>query len=1105
MPDGRCVAAQETLRLLPYFSLVRCLRAERKGFMANEDREERAAADQELPPDPAMERAVVRKAAMKLLPFLFLLYVVAYLDRVNVGFAKLQMNTLPWFNEAVYGTGAGIFFIGYFLFEVPSNLILQKVGARRWIARIMFTWGLIAMAMAFARDHVSFYALRFALGLAEAGFFPGMLLYMTYWFTARERARAVSLFMTANAVAFIFGGPISGLLMKMPSILGLAGWQQMFILEGLPAVLLGAVVLTYLPDGPEQARWLRAEEKALLAMRMRRAGEDRQTVSSHDKHNSAVLALVAPHAAIFCLIYFLLVVGMYGISLWLPQIVQSLGNKDTLTVGLLTAVPYILAGIVMVVNGFHSDRTGERRFHVAVPAAVGAFGLVCCAFLPPAASLASLAVAAAGMWATLGPFWSLPPQALSPLMRGPNGNPAALAAGIALINSVGNLGGFLGPFLVGKVREATPDFKASLLLLAGSVLAGGLLTLLVRTAPIAPEQTQTPERRAAGGGITAALLLLLLLPLQGAMAQAPAAQGNNYTLGADSQQQPDVPRGEVTRHSWKNSRIYPGTERDYWIYVPKQYDATRPACVMVFQDGGGFQNREGQYRVPVVFDNLIHRGEMPVTIGVFVNPGVMPPASPEKQLPRYGRSYEYDAVDDRYARFLLEELLPEVEKQYKLTQDPAGRALCGSSSGGIAAFTAAWERPDAFGKVISYIGSFTDLRGGHRYGTLIRKMEPRPLRIFLQDGRNDQDIYSGSWFIGNNDVAAALKFAGYDHAYVVGEGGHDGRQGGAILPDALRWLWRDYPGVTASTQPSPLTLASGGGPSPSRQPLYGILLPDEGWQEVAGLPTGAAVTALAAEPGGSVFVATAGRIVRVGPDGKVTPFCEDAAGVQALAFGPDGRLYAGQPEKQQVVAYGADGKATTLARRVAAVALTVDRAGSVYVVDGRDGRVHLIRGGKTTALSGAAAAGTSALLLTPDQGLLLLAPQPNIGKFVTSSRVLADGSLADFQPYFDLYLPYGQPGAGARGMAVDTQGWLYVATDAGIQICDQAGRVNAIIAPPPGYKSSPVSGGAGPVVFGGSEREYLYAIHGGKVYRRRTKARGVLSCEEPVRPRGPRL
>ena len=266
---------------------------------------------------------------------------------------------------------------------------------------------------------------------------------------------------------------------------------------------------------------------------------------------------------------------------------------------------------------------------------------------------------------------------------------------------------------------------------------------------------------------------------------------DDYKLGPESLPQAGVPVGTVERFSWKESKIYPGTERDYWVYVPKQYDAAKPACLMVFMDGGGYLSTNGSFRTTTVFDNLIQKQEMPVTIGVFINPGNVPASEPG-QKGRSNRSYEYDSVGDLYVRFLLEEILPEVSKKWNITKDPAGRATAGISSGGICAFTAAWERPAEFGKVLSHIGSFTNIRGGHIYPALIRKSEKKALKVFLQDGTNDLDNLHGNWPLSNQDMAAALKFAKYEHKLVLGDGGHSGKHGGAILPDSLRWLWQGY-------------------------------------------------------------------------------------------------------------------------------------------------------------------------------------------------------------------------------------------------------------------------------------------------------------------------
>jgi enterochelin esterase family protein len=285
-------------------------------------------------------------------------------------------------------------------------------------------------------------------------------------------------------------------------------------------------------------------------------------------------------------------------------------------------------------------------------------------------------------------------------------------------------------------------------------------------------------------------VLTLLALIASFVAPAAVRAADDYQLGPDSARQPGVPRGQIAEHHWQ-SKLFLGTERDYWVYVPAQYKADAPACVMVFQDGKNYVNEEGQFRVPIVFDNLIHRGEMPVTIGIFINPGTFPPKSADGKS-ESNRSFEYDTLSDQYARFLLEEILPEVAKEYRLIDKAAGRAICGISSGGICAFTVAWERPDAFSKVLSHVGSFANIRGGHVYPSLIRKTEPKPIRIFLQDGSGDLDNAYGNWPLANQEMAAALRFAKYDYRFEYGDGGHNGKHGGAILPDSLRWLWRDY-------------------------------------------------------------------------------------------------------------------------------------------------------------------------------------------------------------------------------------------------------------------------------------------------------------------------
>jgi ACS family tartrate transporter-like MFS transporter len=420
--------------------------------------------------DDARGRTVLRKATWRLIPFLFLLYVVAYLDRVNVGFAALQMNDALGFNAAVYGFGAGIFFLGYFLFEIPSNLILQRVGARYWIARIMVSWGIVAVAMALVRDERTFYFLRFLLGVAEAGFFPGIILYLTYWFPTEQRARTVALFMTAVAISGVVGGPISGLLLSMHGFGGLEGWHWLFLLEGLPAIVLGVVVLFYLPDGPRHARWLSAEEQEWLVARLARDEQARAPAAGHTLR----AALTSPRIWLLCLMYMCMVVGNYGYGFWLPQIIEGFGQLTDFQIGVLSALPYLVAAVGMVIIARHSDRTGERRWHVALSLIAAALGLALSGLLqwPPLAMLA-LALAALGITGSYGPFWSLPTAILSG---------TGAAGGIALINSVGNLGGFFGPYLVGYVKNVTQSFTGGLLVLAAIVLVGSALALLTRPA-----------------------------------------------------------------------------------------------------------------------------------------------------------------------------------------------------------------------------------------------------------------------------------------------------------------------------------------------------------------------------------------------------------------------------------------------------------------------------------------------------------------------------------------------------------------------------------------------------------------------------------------------
>jgi ACS family tartrate transporter-like MFS transporter len=414
------------------------------------------------------ESALLSKISRRLIPFMFLLYIVSYLDRINVGFAALQLNQALKFGPAVFGLGAGIFFIGYFIFEIPSNLIMQRVGARIWMARILVTWGIVSSAMMFVNGVYSFYVLRFLLGAAEAGFFPGMILYLTYWFPVDARGRAVARFMTATAMAGVVGGPISGLLLRMNGVAGLAGWQWLFLMEGIPAVALGFLVFFILPDGPGDARWLSPDERAWILSRV----EQEQETQRLHHHSTLGEALRSVHVWTLAFIYFAVIISFYGISLWLPQIVKLFSGVSDLLVGFISAIPYIAASIGMVMIGRSSDHKRERRWHVAISAFAGAVGLIIAGFLKmPAAEIAALSLAAVGIWGTLGPFWAMSSEFLTG---------TAAAAGIALINSIGNLGGFVGPYMIGVVRTRTDNFAFALIALAVCPLIGSVVTLSLR-------------------------------------------------------------------------------------------------------------------------------------------------------------------------------------------------------------------------------------------------------------------------------------------------------------------------------------------------------------------------------------------------------------------------------------------------------------------------------------------------------------------------------------------------------------------------------------------------------------------------------------------------
>ena len=416
--------------------------------------------------DASFEDATYRKVSWRLVPFLLLCYVVAYLDRVNVGFAKLQMLNDLQFSETIYGLGAGIFFIGYFLFEVPSNVILHKVGARIWIARIMITWGLISAAMMFVTTPTMFYVMRFLLGIAEAGFFPGIILYLTYWYPASRRGRTTTFFMTAIALSGVIGGPLSGWIMQsFDGHNGWAGWQWMFLVEGIPSILVGILVLLYLDDRIAHAKWLTADERALLERNI--ANENQ-----HKEDPPVRQVLSSPRVWLMSAIYFSFVMGLYGVSFWLPTIIKQTGVKGAFDVGLLTAIPYGFAVVGMILVAYSADRRGERRWHIALPSLLGAVGLVLSVQWHSSTVMAmvALTLATIGILTTLPLFWSLPTAFLAG---------TGAAAGIALINSLGNLAGFLSPYAVGWLKDLTQSTDSGMYLLAVCMVVGAALTLSV--------------------------------------------------------------------------------------------------------------------------------------------------------------------------------------------------------------------------------------------------------------------------------------------------------------------------------------------------------------------------------------------------------------------------------------------------------------------------------------------------------------------------------------------------------------------------------------------------------------------------------------------------
>lgn len=582
------------------------------------------------------------------------------------------------------------------------------------------------------------------------------------------------------------------------------------------------------------------------------------------------------------------------------------------------------------------------------------------------------------------------------------------------------------------------------------------------------------------------LVFCLSLSIAGITALPGAPE--EYPVHPDSKVQLGVPVGDLIKFEFAASAIFPGTSREVTVYVPKQYRPDKPACVYVNQDGV-------QWNAPVVFDNLIARGELPVIIGVFVRPGVVKSLSEETALPRYNRSLEYDGLGDAYARFILEEILPAVEtrttpdgRPLRLSKSGNDRAIGGSSSGAIAAFTAAWERPDAFTRVFSAIGTYVGLRGGDGYATLVRKTEPKPIRIFLQDGANDHNIYAGDWWMANQTLQRALEFSGYEVSHVWGEGPHSGKHALSLFPDAIRWLWKDWPRPVGAAAPTRNAV------------LKEILIPGEGWQQVEGnyqLAEGPAVT-----PAGQVYFTDirASKIYRVGEDGKPVVFVADSQRAVGQYFGQDGRLYTVSQGAKQIIAYDNAGRPQVVASDIVGNDLVVAHNGNLYVTApqaaGNDSsQVVLIRPDGSRQVVDTGVRYANGVTLSPDQSLLYVTDYRS--HWVYSYQIQPDGTLAHKQRYCWLHQTDADDQTFADGVRCDRAGRIYVATRMGIQVCDQAGRVNAILPTPNGRITH--------LVFGGENFDTLYATCVDKVYRRKINAQGANAWAAPIKPAAPRL
>lgn len=568
-----------------------------------------------------------------------------------------------------------------------------------------------------------------------------------------------------------------------------------------------------------------------------------------------------------------------------------------------------------------------------------------------------------------------------------------------------------------------------------------------------------------------------------------AFSGEDYPLTEDSKPQEGVPKGRMEKQEPIASKFITGVH-EWSLYIPAQYKPEEPACVMVFQDGGG-------NKFQTVFDNLIHKKEMPVTIGIAISSAKLqtkPAVAGGKSLPRQMRSFEYDSISDRYARFLIEEVLPRVEEKYKITKDPNGRAITGGSSGACCAFTVAFWRPDQFRRVVSFIGSYTNLRNGQDMPSLIRKYEPRPIRIFIQDGENDISNYAGSWWHANNDMVSSFKYMNYEYQWAPGTGGHDGKQQSAIFPDALRYIWKGYPAPIETPNPIPPEWSAPF--SGSKLPLMRVIEKDKGWEL---LGEGYKFTeGPAPDDKGNVFFTDSAndRIHKIDPDGKITVFAENAGGPNGARFGPDGKLYVCQNKKRQIGRFDMAGKEELVAADIDGNDIAINQKGNIYVTDHVKRKVWLITPGAEKKEVDTGMGFPNGVAFSPDQAQLYVADTKS--PFVYAFTIEEDGSLGNKCPFYLLHVPPEELDSGVDGLTVDARGYLYSATRAGVQMSDQGGRVVGIM-------DKPQREFLANICFGGTNLDYMYAMNKDKVYRRKTKAKGVLFFQAPVEAPSPQM